>query len=344
MKAGFFCKDYCIIKIVLISLRITIGLTMKRAILFLLLMAVAAVSLNAQYTREKMSEKDGFVWYRIHPSENYSLFGAEDSNGRTIIPLEKNYSSILYSYNSIGCFYVKKDGYEGAYSKTGKELISTDRHYDYVILYTDGYFGVKRNGKKGACDLSGREVVPTRYSDLILSSGVYKTKDSNGRWIPISDAQVTSGVQASGEDRGIPSDQAYTSSTTASDPTGPVSRTKRQNSTDKYEWYNTRSGNYEGAEDIYGNTLIPLSRRYEDILYSGGVFYVKKGGYEGICDRSGRVLVEPKYFREVLYVEGVCKYKDANGKWTPIPESYLSTTSTTSPSTSPSTNSTTYSY
>ena len=115
---------------------------MKRAIICILLGLVSFVSLSAQ-SREKKVEDDGFVWYQLSSNGYY---GAESSSGKTLIPLSKGYTFIMYTSNSIGCLYVKKDNHEGIYSKDGRELISTDRAYDSVTLYTSGYFGVKKNG------------------------------------------------------------------------------------------------------------------------------------------------------------------------------------------------------
>lgn len=276
---------------------------MKRAIICILLGLVSFVSLSAQ-SRVKKVEDDGFVWYKLSSNGYY---GAESSSGKTLVPLSKGYTFIMYTSNSIGCLYVQKDNHEGIYSKDGRELISTDRAYDSVTLYTSGYFGVKKNGKEGACDLSGKEVVPPVYSDLILSSGVYNTKDSNGNWVPISEVTVST-----------------TYHTTTTNTTSEISRRKFKND-DGHEGYYTKKDGYEGIEDIYGNTVIPLSRQYINVLYSGGVYYVKKDGYEGICDKSGKEILAPRYYKEVLFSSGKCKYKNTSGEWIDVPSGYTST-------------------
>ena len=173
--------------------------------------------------RTKMSESDGFIWYRIQYEGDYSAYGAEDNNGKTLIPISKGYSSIYY-YN--GSFGVEKNRVQGAYNKYGVEVISTDRGYDKVVRH-DRHFGVKKNGKEGACDLqgnevispnrgydrvvrqetyfaitkngregacdiSGKEVVAPNYSALICVDGVYKYRDAGGSWQPVSSSSTSS--------------------------------------------------------------------------------------------------------------------------------------------------------
>lgn len=137
---------------------------------------------NRPIVRSKQTDSNGFVWYQTRYEGDYSVYGAEDADGRTLIPLSKGYSSVFY-YN--GSFGVEKNKAFGAYDKYGSEVISTDRGYDRIVRH-DNYYSVFKNGKEGACDLSGKEVVSPAYNSLIYLDGVYKYQDSYGNWQPVS--------------------------------------------------------------------------------------------------------------------------------------------------------------
>lgn len=313
---------------------------MKKAILFILALFVSITAIDAQqshFVRDKRTELDGFVWYRVHFEHDYSHFGAEDEAGNILVPLGKGYSTVRYTSNSIGAFYVKKDKYEGAYSKEGIELIPISRRYTYVILYNAGYFGVKKNGKEGVCNLQGKEIIAPIYKSVLYSGGVFKVKDKKGHYrelnVDLNTKMVVDGVARD-----------------------------RKKEYDGYVWYKTH---YEhdystfGAEDKNGRTLIPIEKGYTSILYthnSIGAFYVKKDGHEGAYARDGRELIStdrgydsvilysesdffgvkkdgkkgacdlqgnevvPPIYDQLQFLNGVYKYKDANGKWVPVPE------------------------
>ena len=65
----------------------------RLGIFVLMLCLLAPTTISAQPKREKKTELNGFVWYKL--SEG-SYEGAEDINGKTIIPLNKGYFSVTY--------------------------------------------------------------------------------------------------------------------------------------------------------------------------------------------------------------------------------------------------------
>ena len=79
-----------------------------------------------------------------------------------------------------------------------------------------------------------------------------------------------------------------------------------------FKWYNTEQNGKEGAEDYYHNTLIPLSRGYEMIVFHHedehiGYFGVHKNGKEGACDLTGKEVLSCNY-NSIIYLDGF-KYK-----------------------------------
>lgn len=91
-----------------------------------------------------------------------------------------------------------------------------------------------------------------------------------------------------------------------------------------FDWYKIRSTNdYRyGAESANGETLIPMSRGYEFIMFScvenhTGFFSVEKNGKNGVCDIDGKEIIAPRYESTIIFsstTDGF-EYKDANGKW-----------------------------
>lgn len=72
---------------------------------------------------------------------------------------------------------------------------------------------------------------------------------------------------------------------------------------------------YRGALSKSGNWIIPLSRRYEKILYMPGVYYVSKNGYEGACNPNGVEVIAPNKYTDLLYSSGEFKYKNSSDEW-----------------------------
>ncbi len=116
--------------------------------------------------QEKKDE--GFNWHLLYTS---SLCGAQTVDGKTIVPVEKKCKEINYDN---GVFIAKTiDNVYCAYSKDGKELVST--LYNYYDIRVDGYTktflccATKDGNDKYASlhDLNGKLIFPTGiYSDI----------------------------------------------------------------------------------------------------------------------------------------------------------------------------------
>lgn len=142
---------------------------MKAKLLLFILLAFSNLYVNAQSSnlrREKHTEKDGFVWVLTMYKNRDDVGGAENKNGKTIIPLSRGYEFITY-WN--GMFHFGKNKKEGVCDKNGKEIISISRGYDNVFVSSDNYIEVTKNGKVGVCNLNGKELIsPSRGYDKFL--------------------------------------------------------------------------------------------------------------------------------------------------------------------------------
>lgn len=132
-----------------------------RIIMMMLALIVCSFSVNAQ-RKELRTEKNGFKWYKSFEKFFYS---AESADGNTLIPISRQYKSIIFipsNYNK-GYFLVRKNNKEGVCDITGKEIIAPDK-YSTVNFHEEkghvGWYSVKNNGLMGACDITGKEIIP----------------------------------------------------------------------------------------------------------------------------------------------------------------------------------------
>lgn len=116
---------------------------MKKIILFAILIGIAATNVNAQ-RRSLKTEDDGFQYYKTMQG---SYEGAESVDGKTLIPLSRQYTLL---------FYLSKPGHKG-------------------------YFKVKKGDKYGACDIYGREIIAPQYEKLYYLSDGFSWEDSEGK-------------------------------------------------------------------------------------------------------------------------------------------------------------------
>lgn len=99
-------------------------------------------------------EKDGFEWIRLrqwNDSKKDYVYGVKDENGKTIIPLSRGYTTIIYLTNEYG----------------------------------GGYFLTSIGDKEGACDKYGVIIFsPMANADYICSKeGKFEKKNSKGDWV-----------------------------------------------------------------------------------------------------------------------------------------------------------------
>ena len=115
---------------------------------------------------EKQTGKDGLVWYK---KTEGNKVGAIEEQGNVIIPIQ--YDDVNYIGGSGGSldmahyFKVKKGNYEGAYTRKGRCVISTDKGFDGVVLTYAGHarkmgWTVTKDGIWGLLDAKGNVVIP----------------------------------------------------------------------------------------------------------------------------------------------------------------------------------------
>ncbi len=186
---------------------------------FLMTLLLLYGSLAFGQDRTLKTESDGFKWYELK-QDDYR--GAQSIDGTTLIPLSRKYTWIYYDdtyggsfairknnsstyegccdkngkeiiavergYNEVyyddGYINVVKNGFEGVCDLNGKEIIAPERGYNEVYYWSDdGYIEVVKNGLEGACDLNGKEIIAPKYKRLVLSSGEFDYKNSQGEWV-----------------------------------------------------------------------------------------------------------------------------------------------------------------
>ena len=101
--------------------------------------------------RVRKVEKDGFIWFVTYQKGS---FGAEDADGKTIIPLSRNYTGLYYKIrkkNQKGYFECSKSKKEGVCTIDGKEILSPI--YDCVFYFANWGFTVTQNNKKIDTDI-----------------------------------------------------------------------------------------------------------------------------------------------------------------------------------------------
>ena len=124
-----------------------------------------------------------------------------------------------------------------------------------------------------------------------------------------------------------------------------------QTENDGFRWERVGQNGKEGAKNVNGSWIIPLSRGYSDITYfvdanCGGYFGVWIGGRdgkEGVCDKNGKEIIAPKY-KFIFYTSSSgFNYKDSFGNYIPLGITmkngtihYTSTSSSTTSSSSSS--------
>ena len=148
------------------------------------------------YSRDN-KESDGFRWTLVEDGQGH--YGALDSKGRLIVPLE--FDMVMYS-PSDGGFSTSlfADNSMGFYTQTGQCVLPNERGYDFVTMLENDavgrYFEVHKGDYQGVCDGQGNEVVaPDRYENVGLYSneglpyfvveqgGKYGACDASGREI-----------------------------------------------------------------------------------------------------------------------------------------------------------------
>ena len=132
---------------------------------------------TATTTKERQVGSDGYIWYKLKKG---NLYGAQDIEGNEIIPIQ--YDEILYYSYQCRYFIVKAGDFAGVYTRMGKLLISTDKHYTGITHGNLGYkvkekvfWVAKRNtGGQIILDCEGKEVFTINDSWLITMDCLYQ--------------------------------------------------------------------------------------------------------------------------------------------------------------------------
>lgn len=304
----------------------------RLGIFMLMLCLLAPTTISAQPTRKKITEENGFVWNRLSEGPHQ---GAEDANGKTLIPLSMGYTLVGYSASSKR-FYGIKNNMMGYHDETGKEIISPDRGYDHVmdlrgfirvsrgdkvgacdlsgkevispdkgyddILFCDNYYKVERYGKQGVCDLTGKEIVAPIYDYILYTDGVYKYQDAGGNFWPVPGTLRSFDSSSS---------STTTSISTVSYPTSSKIKREKHKAPDGFVWYRVYDEKNRwvyGLEDKDHKIIIPLNRGYTYVYYSCyGMIEIEKNKKKGICDLAGKEIISPDrgYDEAFVFVDGI---------------------------------------
>lgn len=240
------------------------------------------------------TEDDGYSWYQTETDE---FRGAQDLEGRDIVPLSKHFSLAYYDKGLFVAVTFKGDNICSCYySKEGKELIAAEK-YDQVIYMREApsYFLVKKDGKEGAYDMNGKELVPLIYSRLMYGIDGFEAKiTENDNYAPLN-------IKLPGHD-----DMAFV-------------KKKPKSETNGFVWTELNAGfNRYGAMDKDNNVIIPLSRNYESIKFKPadngrGIFEVRRDRNIGLCYYDGKEFLSPdKGYRNWRYMGGNFLCVDTN--------------------------------
>lgn len=271
---------------------------MRKVFLFFVLAFCGCLhSYGQDVQKELKTEEDGFKWHLLY-SNGFS--GAQDVNGKDIIPLAKKFDGIGYR-TDLKLFQItvfKDDILTGFYSLDGKSLIEPGK-YDNANYWNEAgkpqYFTVEKGGKCGVCDKNGKEVIPLLYD---------KVYHSNGNYFEVYKGDYRGICDMTGHFT-LPLSAQYT-------------LILYEAETGCYAVH--KGNNLRGVCKKDGTFLIPLSRNYELCNYEKeGWYQIKKNGYYGVCDLSGKEVVKPDRYKSMLF------YEDGKGVYT-YDENYNSIT------------------
>jgi hypothetical protein len=218
--------------------------------------------------KDMQTEKDGFKWYKVQQGDKY---GAEDYLNRTLIPLNREYTSI---------YFQQEEGHKG-------------------------YFKIQKNSKYGACDLTGKEVVQPFYESLIYLSNGFEYKNSEGNWIALGWMLDSEGKAIRGTKESVTYNGATYYIVSRDGMYGLTDANGKEIIPMEMEKIESAGGNRLkfkqndswGLMNFLGKVLVPSSRGYTSIgKYSKTqkTFAYTMYGYKGEFDINGRQLSKVK--------------------------------------------------
>ena len=199
---------------------------MKQKVLWMLLALIIGSNCVMAQKKELKTEEGGFQWYKITDKSGHE--GAEDKNGRTLIPISRGYTFICYhkGNGSEGYFTVEGDEKEGVCDIRGKEIVPPIYHSVCRHGGSNGdpyYIGIEsKDEKEGVCDMSGKVIFQPIYESIIYSDNNFKI-EVDGEWketeISLNHDGIASGTYNGGSYSASNSNSNRSSSYTSSKPT-----------------------------------------------------------------------------------------------------------------------------
>lgn len=202
----------------------------------------------ATTTKERQVGSDGYIWYKLKKG---NLYGAQDIDGRIIIPVK--YNDVYYSCGQIRYFHVELGDYEGIYTRKGKLIISTDKHFTFVYgdTPTDGIYNILNSNNPYA---------------KVLVFWFAHTNDGNGVILDAKGREVISSV------RNYPYINMVYDEMTHGTP----------------YYFKMHTGGVNpicGICDLDGQELLPMKYRYDDCKIENGNIKIKVNG-EWITEKT----------------------------------------------------------
>jgi hypothetical protein len=238
-----------------------------------------------------------------------------------------------------GPVWVMKDGKFGLFDISGKELVSPK--YEEVLPFERGRSWVKLNGKWGLIDDKGKELTPIKYDGAIISDeGIIWVREE-GKWVIIDE----NGKELSSNRYDYDAVTPFTEGVSwvlKGNKWGLVNKNGKEIISPKYEGVCPFVGGLSavmvgekwGTIDKSGKEIIPVkydgigvykpqgnNYPFKDIpcddledLVREGLIAIKVGDKYGFVDKSGKVVISPKYDAVIPFVGGIAAVK-RDGKW-----------------------------
>jgi hypothetical protein len=238
-----------------------------------------------------------------------------------------------------GPVWVMKDGKFGLFDISGKELVSPK--YEEVLPFDKGRSWVKLNGKWGLIDDKGKELTPIKYDGAIISDeGIIWVREE-GKWVIIDE----NGKELSSNRYDYDAITPFTEGVSwvlKGNKWGLVNKNGKEIISPKYEGVCPFVGGLSavmvgekwGIIDKSGKEIIPIkydgigvykpqgnNYPFKDIpcddledLVREGLIAIKVGDKYGFVDKSGKVVISPKYDAVIPFVGGIAAVK-RDGKW-----------------------------
>lgn len=275
---------------------------MQKVLLLTFLFVNSICSFCQNVGKTLKTEADGFKWYHIKTETG--KVSAESVDGCVIVPpLDSKDYYIYYSKTGYGdhkndkrpsFFTANKYKGEGKsfeiigsaiYSPSGENIIPFSRGYKSILYIWQKdnvrtYFQVTKvlDGKikEGVCDIQGNEIVEPKYEGVVYMVDGFHANTGGLNYINLNIMLNKNSL--------VTTDNILDKSLCTED--------------DGFKWYKTYKKGVFGAEDVFGKTLIPLSRGYSSIFYNdnyGGYFMCELNGTYFECDLTGKVLSKEEY-------------------------------------------------